>query len=113
MSNVKVTATGETGLEVDVVLGANVRKTHAVPGGESVDLAIGGGQVLSVRAASNVAPAAELPVGVDVSEGLTELEKAADEEAAAAREVTGLEKGDFGDDDDLAAAGASLFDDQP
>ena len=69
MSNVTVTASGAEGLEVDVCLGPNVRKTHAVPAGESVAVAVGGGQVLSVRSASNVAPTAEaLPVGADVVE---------------------------------------------
>jgi len=96
MSNVTVTASDETGLEVDVVLGANCRKTHEVMGGESVELTVGGGQVLSVRAASNVAPTAEaLPEGADVVEGgdddcgdgtgRTNLEASADEEADAAR----------------------------
>lgn len=101
MSNVRVEASDETGLEVDVVLGANVRKTHKVAGGDSVDLTVGGGQYLTVRAASNVAPTADLPVGADVDEnadvvpggdddcgdgtGRTNLEKAADDEAAASR----------------------------
>ena len=100
MSNVTISASGAEGLEVDVCLGPNVRKTHAVPSGESVVCAVGGGQVLSVRSASNVAPTAEaLPVGADVDEfdvtpggeddcgdgtGRTNLEKAADDEAAAA-----------------------------
>ena len=115
MSNVTVTASDETGLEVEVVLGANVRKTHEVAGGESVELAVGGGQYLRVRAASNVAPTADLPKGVDVTEddvvaggdddcgdgtGRTNLEKAADDEAAASR----------GEGASALDAGAALFD---
>lgn len=96
MSNVVVTAPAETGLEVDVVLGANVRKTHEVAGGENVALTVGGGQYLTVRAASNVAPTADVPEGVDVTTpdpgddadcgdgtGRTNMEKRADDEAAA------------------------------
>jgi len=99
MSNVVVTASDETGLEVDVVLGANVRKTHQVAGGEQVELTVGGGQVLSVRAASNVAPTADLPVGSDIvaggdddcgdGTGRTVDEKTADDEAAASRPTEG------------------------
>ena len=98
MSNVTVTASGESGLEVDVVLGANVRKTHEVPGGESVELAVGGGQVLSVRAASNVAPAADLPTGADIETEVVENadgevmfdpnREVSDEEAAAGVEAS-------------------------
>lgn len=103
MSNVTVTASGETGLEVDVVLGANVRKTHEVEGGSSVELTVGGGQVLSVRAASNVAPTADVPQGVDVSEEVVESEDGevmfdpnrvvSDEEAAAGLEPSAEELG--------------------
>ena len=91
MSNVRIEAIGETGLEVDVVLGSNERATHEVPGGDAVELAVGGGQRLRVRAAANVAPTAELPVGVDVDEDaqLAEMEQRADAEAAASREFFG------------------------
>ncbi len=77
MSNVRIEA-GEIGLEVDVVLGANCRKTHEVPGGEGIELTVGGGQTLTIRAASNVAPEAEaaLPEGADVPEQPVEAEDA-------------------------------------
>ena len=72
MSNVAVIATGEVGLEVDVVLGSNVRKTHSVDAGESVELTVDGGQTLVVRKSVEAAPTAEaegdLTVGVDVEE---------------------------------------------
>ena len=109
MSNVTVTASDETGLEVDVVLGANVRKTHQVPGGESVELTVGGGQVLSVRAASNVAPTADLPVGVDVSEDDEEV-VISDEEAQATLDSC-LE--DAASEPSVEDLGAELFADQP
>lgn len=71
MSNVRISATGETGIIVEVTLGANVRKTHEVAGGNFVDLTVAGNQKLTVSAAADVAPTAEaenLPVGADVDE---------------------------------------------
>lgn len=104
MSNVTVTASGDEGLEVDVVLGANLRKTHEVPAGESVDLAVGGGQVLSVRAASNVAPTADVPEGVDVSDDVV---PGGDEDCGDGTGRTNLEKA--ADDEALASQGGALF----
>lgn len=119
MSNVTVTASDETGLVVDVVLGANVRKSHEIAGGDSKELTVGGGQVLTVRAASNVAPTAEaVSEGVDVDEndvvaggdddagdgtGRTVNEVVADEEAAASRPDPAA---------DAVALGADLFADE-
>ena len=76
--NVAIIAIAEDGLEVDVVLGANVRRTHKVAGGDSVELAVAGGQTLVVRQSAEVAPTAEataesegdLPTGVDVTENV-------------------------------------------
>ena len=70
--NVRIEAIGETGLVVDSMLGSNKRASAEVPGGESAEFAVGGGQILNVRASANVAPAAEVPgisplyTGVDV-----------------------------------------------
>lgn len=82
--NVAIVAIAEDGLEVDVVLGANVRKTHKVAGGDSVELAVAGGQTLVVRQSAEVAPTAEtaaeaegdLPTGVDVDETADVVETA-------------------------------------
>ena len=49
MSNVRIEATGEESLTVEVILGANSRAKHSVEAGQSVDLAVGGGQRLVVR----------------------------------------------------------------
>lgn len=73
MSNVAIVATDEIGLEVDVCLGDNVRKTHKVDaGGDALELTVAGNQTLVVRASYEAAPTAEaegdLPVGVDVSD---------------------------------------------
>lgn len=106
MSNVTIMASEETGLEVDVVLGANVRKTHEVPGGDVVELTVGGGQYLTVRAASNVAPTADVPTGVDVSDESTEVVPGGDEDCGDGSGRTNLEKAA---DDEAAAGGAAAL----
>lgn len=71
MSNVKIEATGDSGINIDVTLGANVRKTHRIGAGDSIELSVAGNQKLSVSAALEDAPVANsdaLAVGVDVTE---------------------------------------------
>lgn len=74
MRNVRIEATGETGLCVEVTLGGNLRKTHLVAGGDAVDLSVEGNQKLTVSASNDAAPTAEaeIEVGVDVSDAPSE-----------------------------------------
>lgn len=84
MSTVRITATGDDGLSVEVLLGNANRAYHDLEAGDSVDLAVGGNQTLVIdlpREAPSIfvtpddEPAVEtsfiegqdeLPVGVDV-----------------------------------------------
>lgn len=85
MSNVRITATGDEALSVEVLLGDANRGWHDLEAGDSVDLAVGGNQTLSIGPAREAPsifvtpddePAVEtpwvtgkegdLPVGVDV-----------------------------------------------
>jgi hypothetical protein len=93
MSSVRITATGDEALSVEVLLGDNSRGWHDIEPGESKDLSVGGNQTLSVNLAASakvavkrqeqglqtdpfidapekpfITPEAdELPVGVDVT----------------------------------------------
>jgi len=75
MSNVRIEAIGEVGLRVEIVLGANIRDTHEVNAGETVDLTVGGNQKLVIDESAVAAPTAkasdadqDVPVGVDVTD---------------------------------------------
>ncbi len=107
MSNVRITATGDEDLSVEVLLGNANRAWHDLEAGDSVDLAVGGNQTLSVGPARKAPstfitpddePAVEtpwvtgregdLPVGVDVlSEAEVDVIATVPGEAEAEAEV--------------------------
>ena len=79
MSNVRIEATGDESLAIDITLGGNVRATHSIEAGTAADLAVGGNQKLTISAVVEVVeagvPTATLEEGVDVSPDLpTEAE---------------------------------------
>ena len=98
MSNVRISATGDVGIEVEVVLGVTSRGKHLVDAGDSIDLTVGGNQRLVTKESSKAAATAkaEIPVGIDVS---SELDPVADLPVAG------------GDDGVLAKLGSALFSD--
>lgn len=69
MSNVRIEATGDVGIEVEVVLGVTSRGKHLVNAGESVDLTVGGNQRLVTKESDKAGSTAkaDVAVGVDVS----------------------------------------------
>ena len=77
MSNVRIEATGEESLSVDVTLGGNLRASHSVEAGASVDLTVGGNQKLVIKGIES-AVEVEVPTleqGADVAPELpTEVE---------------------------------------
>lgn len=100
MSNVRIEATGEVGLTVEIVLGANIRDTHEVNAGEAVDLTVGGSQKLVVNESATAAPTAkasdasqDVPVGVDVTD-----QAPADTEEGGGNILANLGGALFGDD---------------
>ena len=79
MSNVRIEATSDESLAIDITLGGNVRATRSVEAGESIDLAVGGNQKLLISVGAEVVqaevPTAVLEEGADVSPDLpTEAE---------------------------------------
>ncbi|HDZ37534.1 MAG TPA: hypothetical protein ENH62_04475 [Marinobacter sp.] len=74
MRNVRIEATGEESLSIDVTLGGNVRKTWPVEAGDSIDLTVGGNQKLLISAVAAVVeaevPTATLEEGADISPDL-------------------------------------------
>jgi len=78
MSNVRITATGDEGIEVEVLLGVTSRGKHLVNSGDSIDLTVGGNQRLVTKQSDKAASTAKaaIAVGADVS---SEPEPAADE----------------------------------
>lgn len=69
MSNVRISAIGDVGIEVEIVLGVTSRGKHLVNAGDSIDLMVGGNQRLVTKESSKAAATAkaEIAVGVDVS----------------------------------------------
>jgi len=69
MSNVRIEATGDVGIEVEIVLGVTSRGKHLVNAGESVDLTVGGNQRLVTKESDKAGSTAkaDVAVGVDVS----------------------------------------------
>lgn len=113
MSNVRITATGDEALSVEVLLGDANRAWHDLEAGDSVDLAVGGNQTLSIGPARenpsifvtpDDEPAVEtpwvegenldLPVGVDV---LSEAEVDVIASVPGDAEVAGVETESAGD----------------
>ena len=92
MSNVRISAIGDAGIEVEVLLGVTSRGKHLVNSGDSVDLTVGGNQRLVTKESDKAASTAkaEIPVGADVTD-----------EPAAETEETGV----------LAKLGSALFSD--
>jgi len=75
MSNVRIEATGEESLSVDVTLGGNLRASHSVEAGASVDLTVGGNQKLVIKGIESAVEAPTLEQGADVAPELpTEAE---------------------------------------
>ncbi len=74
MRNVRITATGEDSLSIDVTLGNQLRKTWPVEAGDSIDLSVGGNQKLLISAVKAVVeaevPTATLEQGADISPDL-------------------------------------------
>lgn len=75
MSNVRISATGAVGIEVEVLLGSITRGKHLVNAGDSVDLTVGGNQRLVTKESAKAAATAkaDIPVGVDVSDEPAEV----------------------------------------
>lgn len=70
MSNVRITATGDVGIEVEVLLGVTSRGKHLVNSGDSIDLTVGGNQRLVTKESDKAAATAkaDIPVGADVTD---------------------------------------------
>ena len=123
MSTVRITATGDDGLSVEVLLGNANRAWHDLEAGDEIDLAVGGNQTLVInlpREAPSIfvtpddEPAVEtpfiegqsdLPVGVDVlSQAEVDViatvpaeDDKRDPEAGEAREAVTIGAEDIGD----------------
>ncbi len=69
MSNVRISATGDVGIEVEVLLGVTSRGKHLVNSGDSIDLMVGGNQRLVTKESTKAAATAKaaIAVGADVS----------------------------------------------
>ena len=118
MANVRITASGDVGIEVEVLLGVTSRGKHLVNSGDSIDLTVGGNQRLVTKESTKAAATAkaDIPVGADVTDqpSLAEPDQAEDEliqlgqnfvgEAEANAELPGPVQGPVQGD---------LFDDKP
>lgn len=91
MSKVRISAIGDVGIEVEVMLGATSRGKNLVNAGDSIDLTVGGNQRLVTKESDKAAPRAkaEIPIGVDVS-GEPAPDPAADEPGVLAKLGTAL-----------------------
>ncbi len=83
MSNVRITASGDEGIEVEIFLGVTSRGKHLVNSGDFVDLTVGGNQRLVTKQSDKAASTAkaDIPLGADVSDqpSLAEPDPVADE----------------------------------
>ncbi len=70
MSNVRIEAIGDVGIEVEVLLGVTSRGKHLVNSGDSIDLTVGGNQRLVTKESTKAAATAKanIPVGADVTD---------------------------------------------
>lgn len=105
MSNVRITATGDVGVEVEVLLGVTGRGKHIVNAGDSIDLTVGGNQRLVTKESTKAAPRAnaDIPVGADVTDEPAEV-------VEESNTLAKLGKALFNDDDAFPVQG-DLFGD--